>query len=119
MNLRVWFNPNCSKCRNLKALLEERGIQAEYRHYLEQGPSLEELEGLVQKLAAAGTPADQILPLMLRSKDPAPDGFDLADQASCLAAIVADPSQLQRPIVESDQGAVVARPPELVNAFLS
>lgn len=118
MSLRVWFNPNCSKCRSLKVLLEERGIEAEYRHYMDQGPSMEELEGLVQKLAAAGTPADQVLSLMLRSKDPAQDGYNLADQASCLSAIVADPAQLQRPIVESEQGAVVARPPELVHDFL-
>lgn len=119
MKLRVWFNPNCSKCRGLKALLEERGIEADYRHYLEEGPNLAELESLAQKLAASGTAPEQVLPSMLRSKAPAEDGFDLANQAACFAAIVADPAQLQRPIVESEQGAVVARPPELVNDFLA
>ena len=54
---------------------------------------------------------------MLR-KDAAEKGVDAGDRAAALAAIAADPSLLQRPIVEDEARAVVARPPELLHDFL-
>jgi len=118
MKLRVWFNPACSKCRGLKELLEEQGIEADYRHYLEEGPHPSELQAIASKLEAAGVHAEEVVAQMIRGKETAAKGVDIKDKEACLRAIAEDPSLLQRPIVETADKAVVARPPHLVREFL-
>lgn len=109
MNVTVWFNPACSKCRAVKTLLEERGIEASYRLYLEEAPNVEELEDLISKL---GDPEAMQL---LRAKDPAFSEQGLADAtpAARIAAGCATPSLINRPIVVHGERAIIARPPEL------
>lgn len=109
MNVTVWFNPACSKCRAVKALLEERGIEADYRLYLERAPSVEEIEDLISKL---GDPEAMQL---LRAQDAAFTEQGLADAtpAARIAASCATPSLMNRPIVVHGARAIVARPPEL------
>lgn len=109
MNVTVWFNPACSKCRVVKALLEERGIEANYRLYLEQPPSVEEIEDLLSKL---GDPEARQL---LRAKDAVfvEQGLAEATPAARIAASCATPSLINRPIVVQGERAIVARPPEL------
>jgi len=109
MTVTVWFNPACSKCRAVKALLEDRGIEANYRLYLEQAPSVEEIEDLLSKL---GDPEARQL---LRTKDAVFAELNLAEAtpASRIEASCATPSLLNRPIVVCGERAIVARPPEL------
>lgn len=114
MNVTVWFNPACSKCRAVKTLLEERGIEANYRLYLEVAPTTEELEDLISML---GDPeANQLL----RAKDAAFSEQGLADAtpAARIAAGCATPSLVNRPIVVHGDRAIVARPPELALEIL-
>lgn len=108
MTAIVWFNPRCSKSRDLKQLLEERGVQANYRDYLEQAPTVSEL---VQILRLLGTEDALVI---MRSKEAAfaEQSLASADQATLLAAIAATPSLLERPILVLGDRAVVARPPE-------
>jgi arsenate reductase (glutaredoxin) len=40
----VWFNPRCSKCRGAKEILDERGVDASYLHYLDDTPDRAEIE---------------------------------------------------------------------------
>ena len=115
MTALVWFNPRCSKSRDLKALLDERGIEAEYREYLEQPPTVAELENLLERL---GT--DDALTIM-RSKEAAFQEQNLADAdtATRLAAIAATPSLMERPIlVIGDRAVEEARPPERASEIL-
>ncbi|MHC4838686.1 MAG: arsenate reductase family protein [Planctomycetota bacterium] len=117
MKLRVWFNPACSKCRGLKELLEEHEIEADYRHYLEDHPHPGELQAIASKIEAAGVHAEKVAEAMLR-KDAAEKGVDASDHEGALAAIAEDPSLLQRPIVETEDKAIVARPPHILREFL-
>ncbi|HEX9794381.1 MAG TPA: ArsC/Spx/MgsR family protein [Planctomycetota bacterium] len=104
-DVRVWFNPACSKCRELRGLLEERGIEAEYRLYLDEPPTVAELAALVEKLGASPR-------TLVRAKDPAFVELDLAEAGEdrLLRAIAGHPALLERPIVETGGRAVVARP---------
>lgn len=114
MSVTVWFNPACSRCRAVKSLLEARGIQADYRLYLEQPPTSTELEDLLVKL---GDPqAEQLL----RAKDVAYSELGLAEAnaAERVAAACSTPSLINRPIVVKGDRAVVARPPELAAQVL-
>ena len=47
MSVTLYHNPRCSKSRAALALLEAHSAEVELRLYLEQGPSLKELEQLL------------------------------------------------------------------------
>lgn len=114
MSVTVWFNPACSKCRAVKSLLEERGIEAHYRLYLEEAPTRAEMEDLVAKL---GDPEARQL---LRGKEAEYQARDL-DQGTAeqrIEAAVEVPKLINRPIVVVGDRAVVARPPELAEQVL-
>ncbi len=108
MGTSVFFNPNCSNCRTAQAILQERGVEADYIRYLENAPSRAELEDVLEKLGT-DDPRD-----IIRAKEPvyAELGLDAADRDQLLDAMVAHPVLIQRPIVISGDRAVVARPPE-------
>ena len=108
MGTSVFFNPNCSICRTAQAILEERGVDADYIRYLEHAPSRADLEEVLEKL---GTDDPRQI---VRTKEPVYTelGLDSADRDELLDAMVANPILIQRPIVIHGDRAVVARPPE-------
>lgn len=104
----MYFNPKCSTCRTAQALLEERGVDADYVRYLEQAPSRAELERVMEMLGI-DDPRQ-----MMREKEPVYGelGLATADRDQLLDAMVANPILIQRPIVIHGDKAVIARPPE-------
>jgi len=108
MEVSVYFNPSCSNCRTARALLEERGVEADYVRYLDRAPSRDELRRV---LAMLGTDDPRTI---VREKEPAYGelGLDEASDDELVDAMTAHPSLIQRPIVIVGDRAVVARPPE-------
>ena len=108
MGISVFFNPECSNCRTAAAILEERGVDADYIRYLETAPTRADLEAVLVKLGT-DDPRD-----IVREKEPvyAELGLDAADRDQLLDAMVAHPILIQRPIVIHGDRAIVARPPE-------
>lgn len=107
-SITVYFNPGCSKCRGVREILAERGIDARYVHYLETAPDRAALELLVRRLGLASPRA------MMRTGEAPYDelGLAAADDGRLFDAIVAHPILLERPIVVRGDRAVIARPPE-------
>ena len=54
----------------------------------------------------------------LRIAEPAAKALHDADDASILEAMAIDPLLIERPLVETAKGVVLARPPERVRAIL-
>jgi arsenate reductase len=108
MGTSVFFNPECSNCRTAAAILEERGVDADYIRYLETAPTRADLEDVLVKLGT-DDPRD-----IVREKEPVYLELNLeqADRDQLLDAMVAHPILIQRPIVIHGDRAVVARPPE-------
>lgn len=108
MSVEVFFNPNCSKCRSVRGILEDRGIDADYVRYLEHTPTREQLEEVLEMLGAEDPRA------MMRVNEPIYRELDLdrVDRDQLFDAMVAHPILIQRPIVIRDGRAVIARPPE-------
>ncbi len=104
----MFFNPACSNCRTAQAILQERGIDADYVRYLEKAPSRTELERVLEML---GTDDPRTI---IREKEPVYAELGLADagREELLDAMASHPIQIQRPIVIRGDRAVVARPPE-------
>jgi arsenate reductase (glutaredoxin) len=102
----IWHNPRCGKSRATLALLQAAGITPQIRLYLQDPPSLTELQ---TALTALGQPAT----VLLRRKD-APKGLADAPDDAILAALAATPALIERPLVLHGSRAALGRPPEAV-----
>lgn len=112
--ITIWHNPRCSKSRQTLDLLQRNGVDPVERRYLDTPPSETELRAA---LAALGLPAIA----MMRTGEPAFKARGLHktdDEATLIAAMVAEPKLIERPIVFAGSRAVIGRPPEAVLALL-
>ncbi|WP_426702873.1 arsenate reductase (glutaredoxin) [Rhodanobacter sp. Col0626] len=113
--VRIYHNNRCSKSRATLALLEQRGDEVEVVNYLDTPPSATELAVLLRQL---GMTARELLRtgeqeyLSLGLNDPA------LDDDALVAAMVAHPKLIERPIVVANGKAAIGRPPEAVLAIL-
>jgi arsenate reductase len=105
MKATIWHNPRCSKSRAALALLEERGCDVEVVRYLDVSPTPARLAALYAR--AGMRPADG-----LRRAEPSAAALDGASDAAVLAAMAADPTLIERPLVETPRGVRLARPTE-------
>lgn len=111
MSVTIYHNPNCGTSRNTLALIRASGEEPEIIEYLKTPPSRErlaELLGLMKMTPRAllrrrGTPYDE-----LGLDDPKWSDDQLID------FMIAHPILIERPIVVTDKGAVLARPAEKV-----
>lgn len=109
MEITIYHNPRCSKSREALRLLEDRGAAPKVVEYLKDPPVAAELKRI---LALLGLPARAILrPKEAKEAGIAAEGMD--DDA-LIAAMVANPAVIERPIVVAGDKAVVGRPPEKV-----
>jgi len=113
--MEIWHNPRCSKSRQALALIEESGEQPEVRRYLDEPPSVAELDEVLTKL---GLEPWEIA----RMGEPKAKELGLAgmehDRAAWIELLVANPILIERPIVIAAEGAVVGRPPGNVTRLL-
>ena len=112
MSVSMYHNPKCSKCRATLTLLQEKGIEPQLLHYLENAPSAEELEIVLKMLGKY--PKD----IIRFNEEIAQElGLSPADEradSEWLKIISGNPKLLERPIVIIGDRAVVGRPPERV-----
>jgi len=104
----VYFNPNCSKCRGARDLLDDKGVEADYFRYLDDAPTREELERVMGLLGIDDPRA------MMRTGESVYKELNLADadRDALLDAMTKNPILIERPIVIKGDKAVIARPPE-------
>jgi len=105
--MEIWINPACSKCRAATAELDAAGIAYTERRYLDDVPTTGELAEVLDRMGLQ--PWDIARPQETREA-----GIDLPRDAEhrdrWLAAMVAEPRTIQRPIITADDGTtVVAR----------
>lgn len=114
-DLTLYHNPRCSKSRGALELLEARGLAPHVVRYLDTPPSAAELRVLLAKLGY--TPRQ-----LLRSGEEVYQELNLADPAlddeALIAAMLAHPRLIERPILVAGDRAVVGRPPERVLELL-
>jgi arsenate reductase len=111
----LYHNPRCSKSREALALIRAAGIEPRIVEYLKDGWTTAQLKGLIKRIG--GSARD-----ILRDKEPLAAELGLLDpalrDATILAAMVKHPILVERPILETAKGVVVARPPERVAEVL-
>ncbi len=116
MAITLYHNPRCSKSRQTLQLLEERGIQPEIIRYLDQPPTVAELDGLLAKLGLEDPRQ------LMRKKEAEYKALGLDDPAlerqALLEAMHSHPKLIERPIVVNGDRARIGRPPEAVLEIL-
>lgn len=112
MKATIYHNPRCSKSRETLAILEATpGVEVEVVEYLKTPPTRAKLAALY---AAAGiTPREG----MRKGEDEAKSLKDASDDA-ILDAMVTHPILIERPLVETEKGVRLGRPPEKVREIL-
>ena len=113
MKVTVYEKPTCTTCKNLFTVLTEKGIDFDKVEYLIDPPSRDKLAELVRKMK--GSARD-----IVRAKEPEYKQLNVEAMSDdqILDTIAQHPNLLQRPIVEIDDRAIVARPAERVNEIL-
>ncbi len=113
MMATIWHNPRCSKSRAALERLERAGYDVTVIEYLQHPPSRDTLARLYR--SAGITPAQG---LRLTGTDAAARGLAQAGDDAVLAAMVADPALIERPLVETARGVRLCRPADLIEQII-
>lgn len=111
MTITIYHNPSCGTSRNTLAMIRQSGEEPEVIEYLKTPPSREKL---VELIAAMGmTPRE-----LLREKGTPYVELNLGDPKwsddEILDFMLAHPILINRPIVVTPRGVMLARPSEAV-----
>jgi len=111
----IHHNPMCGTSRKTLDILRESGADVTVNEYLKTPPSRAELKRLYER--AGISPRDG-----LRAKEPLAEVLDLTrpdvTDDEILDAMARHPILIERPLVETDKGAVLARPQDKVRDIL-
>jgi arsenate reductase len=108
----IWHNPRCSKSRETLAILQGTPcVEVEVIEYLKNPPTRAKLAALYER--AGMTPRQG-----LRMAEDAARTLKYADGDTILDAMIADPILIERPLVETEKGVRLGRPPEKVREIL-
>ncbi|WP_303759429.1 arsenate reductase (glutaredoxin) [Sphingobium yanoikuyae] len=114
MKAVIWHNPRCSKSRAALAILEETpGLEVAVLEYLKTPPSRADIAAVLDKAGVAPSQAVRKGEAVVKEI-----GLDASDDAAVLDAMAAHPILIERPIIITDKGAVIARPPEKAREIL-
>jgi len=111
MTITIYHNPRCSKSRQTLDIICGQGIEPQIIEYLKDALDYSDVKHLFEKLGL-----DSALQ-MVRMKEPEAKEAGISKDSvddDLLQAIVQFPKLLERPIVITDKGALICRPPELV-----
>ena len=115
MTVTIYHNPRCSKSRATLQLLHDKGITPKVIEYLQTPPDAETLKHILGLL-------NQLPRQFMRTKEDAYKANGLADEnldeGQLIAAMVANPVLIERPVVLANGKATVGRPPENVLKIL-
>ena len=109
MTISILHNPRCSKSRQALHILREKGVEPNIIEYLNTPPSEQAMDNILRLMGKE--PRE-----VMRRKEPEYreqelDNPDLTRE-QLIAAMVATPKLIERPIVVGNGKAALGRPPE-------
>ena len=112
----IYHNPKCSKSRKTLELLRTAEIEPNIVEYLRNPPDAATLKDILTKLRISARE-------LMRQKESTFTDLHLDDpslnEEDLIAAMVDNPILIERPIVVSDDQAVIGRPPENIYSLLN
>jgi arsenate reductase len=115
MSTTIWHNPKCGTSNKVLGTLRAQGIEPTVVEYLKTPPSASEIKTVLKEMGL--TARD-----LLRRKGTPYDALGLDDpkrsDADIIAAMVAHPILIERPVVRTRKGTRLCRPAERLQEIL-
>lgn len=111
MHVKIYHNPRCSKSRQTLQILKERDVEPEIIEYLKTPPDKSTLKQILQQLGLS--PRELMRQKEAEYKENQLDDPNLTND-QLIEAMLEHPKLIERPIVITDKGAALGRPPEKV-----
>ncbi len=115
MTVTIWHNTSCGSSKNALAYLKEKGVDPVVYNYVKEKPDRAAIEAVLAQLEMA--PSE-----LLRPKEAAAESLglyaDAVEEDAVLDAMAENARLIQRPIVITEKGAVIARPKTKIDAIL-
>jgi len=115
MSTKIYHNARCSKSRATLAILEQNDVDFEVVNYLVHPPSESEIKSILKDLGINARD-------LLRKGEAKFKELGLSDKSlseeHLIKSMIEFPILIERPIVRTEKGAAIGRPPENVNSIL-
>ena len=115
MSAKIYHNARCSKSRATIAILEQNDVDFDVVNYLVNPPSESEIKSILKDLGINARD-------LLRKGEAKFKELGLSDKTlseeHLIKSMIEFPILIERPIVRTEKGAVIGRPPENVNSIL-
>ncbi len=115
MSTKIYHNARCSKSRATLAILEQNDVDFDVVNYLVNPPSESEIKSILKDLGINARD-------LLRKGEAKFKELGLSDKTLSeeylIKSMIEFPILIERPIVRTEKGAVIGRPPENVNSIL-
>jgi arsenate reductase len=105
--MEIWLNPACSKCRTAVEVLDGAGIEYTVRRYLDDPPTVSELEDVLARLGLQPWDITRTGEAVAAELGVASWPRDEANRARWIEALAANPKLIQRPILTAADGTTV------------
>ena len=115
MNAKIYHNTRCSKSRAAVAILEQNDVDFDVVNYLIEPPSESELRAILNDLGMSARE-------LLRKGESKFKELGLSNKSlsedDLIKAMLEFPILIERPIVRTEKGVVIGRPPENIQSIL-
>ena len=114
-SVTLYHNPACKHSRGAMDLLKAHGIEFETIEYLKTPPTraaLEQIAGMIEVPVAEMVRRDKRFEELMLKPD------DYVSREAVISLLLEHPELMQRPVVIRGGRAVIARPPEKLEALL-
>ena len=115
MNAKIYHNSRCSKSRAAVAILEQNDVDFDVVNYLIEPPSELELREILNDLGISARE-------LLRKGESKYKELELSNKTlsedELIKAMLKFPILIERPIVRTEKGVAIGRPPENIQSIL-
>ena len=115
MNAKIYHNSRCSKSRATVAILEQNEVDFDVVNYLIEPPSESELKAILSDLGISARE-------LLRKGEAKYKELELSNKSlsedNLIRAMHEFPILIERPIVRTEKGVAIGRPPENIQSIL-
>ena len=115
MTYTIYYNPACSKCSTTLEILNSKGVEPKIIEYLKNPPTKDELKEIINKLKIQ--PSELVRFKEGKAIELGISAEDNLTDDHWLSIMTENPVMIERPIVISENGVVIGRPPESVLAL--
>jgi arsenate reductase len=112
--IKIYHNSRCGKSRTAMQILQEKEIEFEVIEYLKTPLNQNQIKALLKKLGM------NAMDLIRKNEELYKTNFkDLQlSEKDWIKVLAENPILIERPIIENNERAIIARPPELVEDFI-